>query len=100
MEAGSEKEDTESGSSAAGEEGDQEQQLPPAGELSAAGEEEDSNQASKGTNAATERLAQGKPMTREEALKMLQAVRDRDMLRRLRQERQERSRHIEVEKDW
>lgn len=39
-------------------------------------------------------------MTREEALKMLQAVRDRDMLRRLRQEQVERSRHVPVDRDW
>ena len=39
-------------------------------------------------------------MTREEALKMLQAVRDRDMLRRLEQQRRQRTRRIPVEKDW
>ena len=39
-------------------------------------------------------------MSKEEALKMLQAVRDRDMLRRLRQEKAERSRHIPVDRDW
>ena len=39
-------------------------------------------------------------MTKEEALKMLQAVRDRDMLRRLRQEQIERSRHVPVDRDW
>lgn len=39
-------------------------------------------------------------ITREEALKMLQAVRDRDMLRRLKQERIERTRHVPVDRDW
>ena len=39
-------------------------------------------------------------MSKEEALKMLQAVRDRDMLRRLRQEQTERSRHVPVDRDW
>ena len=39
-------------------------------------------------------------MTREEALKMLQSVRDRDMLRRMQQLRQERSRHVPVDRDW
>ncbi len=39
-------------------------------------------------------------MTREEAMKMLQAVRDRDMLRRLQLEKQQRSRRITVDKDW
>ena len=39
-------------------------------------------------------------MTREEALKMLQSVRDRDMLRRLKQQRRQRTRRVPVEKDW
>ena len=39
-------------------------------------------------------------MTREEANKMLQAIRDRDMLRRMRKKQFERRRHIPVEKDW
>ena len=39
-------------------------------------------------------------MTREEALKMLQSVRDRDMLRRLQQQRRQRIRRVPVDKDW
>ncbi len=39
-------------------------------------------------------------MSREEALKMLQSVRDRDMLRRLRQQQRERSRRQTVDRDW
>ncbi len=39
-------------------------------------------------------------MTKQEALKMLQSVRDRDMLRRLRQEQFERRRHVPTERDW
>jgi len=39
-------------------------------------------------------------MTRQEALKMLQSVRDRDMLRRLQQQRRQRTQRIPVEKDW
>ena len=39
-------------------------------------------------------------MTREEALKMLQSVRDRDMVRRLHQQRRNRSRRAHVDKDW
>jgi Ca-activated chloride channel family protein len=39
-------------------------------------------------------------MTKEEALKMLQSIRDRDMIRRLRQQQRERVRRIPVEKDW
>ncbi len=39
-------------------------------------------------------------MTKEEALKMLQSVRDRDLMRRLRRLRRERSRRVPVERDW
>jgi len=39
-------------------------------------------------------------MTRQEALKMLQSVRDRDMLRRLQLQRRQRARRVPVEKDW
>ena len=39
-------------------------------------------------------------MSRQEALKLLQAVRDRDMLRRLRQQQRQRQRRVKVEKDW
>jgi len=39
-------------------------------------------------------------MSRQEALKLLQAVRDRDMLRRLRQRQRQRQRRVNVEKDW
>jgi len=41
-----------------------------------------------------------RPMTVEEAQKMLQAVRDRDLMRRLEQRDRRRSRHIPVDKDW
>lgn len=39
-------------------------------------------------------------MTEEEAKKMLQAVRDRDMIRRFRQQQANRTRQVPVEKDW
>lgn len=41
-----------------------------------------------------------RPMTREEAMKMLQSIRDRDLLRRLRQQERDRLRQSPVEKDW
>jgi Ca-activated chloride channel family protein len=43
---------------------------------------------------------EARPMTKEEAQKMLQAVRDRDLMRRLEQLEQRRSRHVPVDKDW
>ncbi len=39
-------------------------------------------------------------MSKEEALKMLQAVRDRDMLRRLRQQQIERNMRVPTDRDW
>ena len=45
-------------------------------------------------------LAESKSMTEEEARKMLQAVRDRDMIRRFRQQQLQRSRQVPVDKDW
>jgi len=39
-------------------------------------------------------------ISRQEALKLLQSVRDRDMIRRLRQQQRQRSRRVKVEKDW
>ena len=39
-------------------------------------------------------------MSRQEALKLLQSVRDRDMIRRIRQQQRQRPRRVQVEKDW
>lgn len=71
----------------------------PVGELKAANEQ-DSNENQKGRVAVVDPNVQEGLMSKEEALKMLQAVRDRDMLRRLRQERNERSRHVRTDRDW
>lgn len=70
----------------------------PSGQLSTADQDEP-EQLESGSSVVQQNPDQGL-MTKEEALKMLQAVRDRDMLRRLRQERQERARQVPVEKDW
>ena len=71
----------------------------PDGELKSAGDQEE-NRKPGGSAAKANPKAKDGLMTREEALKMLQAVRDRDMLRRMQQQRQERSRHVSVERDW
>ncbi len=44
--------------------------------------------------------ADARPMTREEAQKMLQAVRDRELLRRLEQRRQIQRHRAPVDRDW
>ncbi len=79
--------------------GDDAQQEVPQGDLTAADPAAQPDPAT----AAAERSQEdpnGGRMTREEALKMLQAVRDRDMLRRWQHERSERGRRQVVERDW
>ena len=71
----------------------------PLGDLKAASQQ-DENKKPEGTVGMADPNAKDGLMTREEALKMLQSVRDRDMLRRMQQQRQERSRHVPVDKDW
>ncbi len=71
----------------------------PTGQLTAAGEKAETGKPA-GSVAMANPNVKDEIMTKEEALKMLQAVRDRDMLRRLQQERLERSRHVPVDRDW
>ncbi len=81
------------------EEQEKEGKKPPAGELTS-----ENQQDQKETDAAEAVAQEGeekmKLMTNQEALKMLQAVRDRDMLRRFQLQQRERSRRIPVDKDW
>ena len=70
----------------------------PQGKLSTANEQDQDHQPARA--AMADPNAKDGLMSKEEALKMLQAVRDRDMLRRLRQEQAERSRHVPVDRDW
>lgn len=39
-------------------------------------------------------------MTKEEAQKMLQAVRDRELMRRLQHQQENQRRYVPVERDW
>lgn len=71
----------------------------PTGDLKAASEQEPDKQLESAAG-TTDQNGKDGLMTREEALKMLQSVRDRDMLRRMQQQRQERSRRVRVDKDW
>lgn len=81
------------------EEQDAKNQSVPTGDLKAASEQE-KNKKPEGEVSMADPNAKDGLMTREEALKMLQSVRDRDMLRRMQQQRQERSRRVPVDKDW
>ncbi|WP_186774687.1 hypothetical protein [Allorhodopirellula solitaria] len=76
----------------------QESQAAPEGELAAENEQEPSD-GQPNAGAVVDPSNAGL-MTKEEALKMLQAVRDRDMLRRMRHEQLERQRHVPTERDW
>ena len=76
----------------------------PEGEVTAANESqsEDTKDANEATSLSTtqQNVDDNGMMSRQEALKLLQAVRDRDMIRRLRQQQRQRSRRVQVEKDW
>ena len=76
----------------------------PEGEVTAANESqsEDTKDANEATSLSTtqQNVDDNGMMSRQEALKLLQAVRDRDMIRRLRQQQWQRSRRVQVEKDW
>ncbi len=48
---------------------------------------------------APEIVADG-AMTTQEAEKMLQAIRDQEMIRRLKRQAAERNQHIPVDRDW
>jgi len=76
----------------------QQGQKPPQGELSAAGEETKDGKDNKPI-AAFDPAKDGE-MTKQEAEKMLQAIRDRDLLRRLRRQAAERNQHVPVDRDW
>ncbi len=71
----------------------------PTGELTTA-DEQDTDQKQNGTALRVDPNAKNGLMTKEEALKMLQSVRDRDMLRRLQQQQRERARQVPVDRDW
>lgn len=74
-------------------------QEPPKGELSVAAESEQDDAADQ-QRSATRKAPEKGEMTQEEAEKMLQAIRDRDMIRRLRRQAAERNQHIPVDRDW
>ncbi|MGI9444976.1 MAG: hypothetical protein ACR2N1_21050 [Rubripirellula sp.] len=69
---------------------------PASGELTAVNEQEDAPDQERGEPA----LVNTDQMTEEEARKLLQSIRDRDMLRRLRKQAAERALRVPVERDW
>jgi Ca-activated chloride channel homolog len=90
------------GSSSAAGDDDQSQgdeQSSPSGELKPVTEDDGSDQPA-GQVGIDDGKSEVVPMSKDEALKMLQAVRDRDMIRRLRAEQIERSMHVPTDRDW
>ena len=77
---------------------DKQQQPVPMGELTSG--DENAATPDDATAAASMNSIDGDQISREEAMKLLQAVRDRDMLRRLRQQQRERVQRVPVDKDW
>ena len=69
---------------------------PASGELTAVNEQEDAPEQERGEPT----LVNADQMTEEEARKLLQSIRDRDMLRRLRKQAAERALRVPVERDW
>lgn len=74
---------------------------PPKGNVSAANEQANDKTNPAGSAGVASGLEQDSGMmSKQEALKLLQAVRDRDMLRRLKQRQRQSQRRIKVDKDW
>ena len=94
---------TESQDASSATEESKEGKQPPEGDLSAANEADADDKTKPGNQATTvapHDSADGEMMTRQEALKLLQSVRDRDMIRRFQQRQRQRQRRVPVEKDW
>ena len=70
----------------------------PKGALTAAGNET-KDEKHDAESQVLESVKEGE-MTTQEAEKMLQSIRDREMLRRLRRQAAERDRHVPVDRDW
>jgi Ca-activated chloride channel family protein len=79
---------------------DKQGQQPPQGELSAAGAKDENSDDQNQKDVAAFDSSQDGEMTQQEAEKMLQAIRDRDMIRRLRRQAAERNQHVPVDRDW
>ncbi len=73
---------------------------PPKGSLTAAGQMDQSSATQEKQPPAEYDPARDGEMTLQEAEKMLQAIRDREMLRRLQRQAAERDRHVPVDRDW
>lgn len=101
QQASGDPDDSQEGGSPESEAAEKEGKAPPQGNISS-----DNESKSDGTgeqslaNPNLPREQKKGIMSRQEALKLLQSVRDRDMIRRIRQQQRQRPRRVQVEKDW
>jgi hypothetical protein len=77
---------------------DEQGQKPPQGDLSATNEE--AKQGEEQREAVAFDPAKDGEMTQQEAEKMLQAIRDRDLIRRYNRQQNERQNYVPVDRDW
>jgi Ca-activated chloride channel family protein len=89
----------QSAASSPDEQNEKQGKTPPKGALAAAGKDDPKGDKNESEVAAIDSAKDGE-MTIQEAQKMLQSIRDRDMLRRLRRQTAERDRHVPVDRDW
>jgi Ca-activated chloride channel family protein len=80
--------------------GDEQVKQPPQGELTSSGDMVEKPDQQDKQNAAAFDPSKDGEMTAQEAEKMLQAIRDRDMIRRLRRQAAEQNQHVPVDRDW
>ena len=82
------------------EEASKDKKQPPEGELEALNEQTKNHGPAQPGEGMTGGLKEGQTMTMQEARKMLQAVRDRELRRRIEKLQKMRVRRVPVEKDW
>jgi Ca-activated chloride channel family protein len=79
---------------------DQQGKAAPTGALSAADEKAGKEDPKSKETVGKPEIVPDGAMTTQEAEKMLQAIRDQEMLRRLRRQATERNQHVPVDRDW
>ena len=101
QQASGDPDDSQEGGSPESEAAEKEGNAPPQGNISSDNESKSDDTGEQSlANPNLPREQKKGIMSRQEALKLLQSVRDRDMIRRIRQQQRQRPRRVQVEKDW
>ena len=101
QQASGDPDDSQEGGSPESEAAEKEGKAPPQGNISSDNESKSDDTGEQSlANPNLPREQKKGIMSRQEALKLLQSVRDRDMIRRIRQQQRQRPRRVQVEKDW